>query len=78
MLAQPDSATAVMLLVGVRALVTLWLRGTSLIWVTGPVLAVVVASATWMVASARYSSNATTAEPDAQAPLDSHYTLLPN
>ncbi|WP_022869324.1 hypothetical protein [Yaniella halotolerans] len=67
MLAQPDSATAVMLLVGVRALVTLWLRGTSPIWVTGPVLAVVVASATWMMPKRQEKTAATDNESSATA-----------
>lgn len=50
----------VAVLIILPALCTLLMRSTSLIWAVAPVLAFVVAAATWMVATSRYATADTT------------------
>ena len=52
--------TPIAVLIVLPALCTLLMRSTSLIWAVAPVLAFVVAAATWMVATSRYATADTT------------------
>lgn len=71
-LKEPLAVTPTLLVIVVPMLIAIIFRGTSLVWAVVPVLALVVASATWMVASTRYA--ATTVR---QTPTASNPTLEP-
>lgn len=63
-IAQPLPLLSLVLTAGVPAGLAMIFRGTSLIWAIAPVLALVVASATWMFASTRSSAHTVAAQSD--------------